>query len=363
MRLVSIETQSYRNLEDRPVDTDAERVFLVGENGQGKSNFLDAAYTLCFGSSFRNALDGEAARRGEKAWGLGAYADDGFGSARSIRVRWEEGAKRILEDGKRVADRKELVARNPAVVFCHEDFTFASGEPERRRFFFDQTASLASAEYVDRLRSYRRALRMRNASLKDGRVDVVEVLDEQVAEHGLALTKARAALAVRFDPVFADRFEAVSRIGRRVGLEYRPSWPVELGAGEIVERLRSKRREELTMATTLSGPHRDRFRFSQEGAGDFSALASTGQLRLLALTLRVAQAVFAAEETGRPPILLLDDVLLELDPEKRRRFMEALPATPQAFFTFLPGEPWEAYRTNSTLVYWTDDGRFARKEG
>lgn len=363
MRLVSIETRSFRNLEDRSVDTDAERVFLVGENGQGKSNFLDAAYTLCFASSFRSSQDAEASRKGEKAWGLGARADDGCGSTRSIQVLWEDGAKRILEDGKRVADRKELVARNPAVVFCHEDFSFASGEPERRRFFFDQTASLASAGYVDLLRSYRRALKMRNASLKEGRVDVVEVLDEQVAEYGQALTKSRAALAARFDPVFAERFEAVSRIGKRVGLEYRPSWPVELGTGEIIERLRAKRREELSMATTLSGPHRDRFRFAQAGGGDFSDAASTGQLRLLALTLRVAQAVFAAEETGRAPILLLDDVLLELDPDRRRRFMEALPPAPQAFFTFLPGEPWEAYRTTSTRVYWTEDGRFSRKEG
>lgn len=362
MRLLSIEPYSFRNLENSPVETDADRVFLIGENGQGKTNFLDAAYTICFGSSFRGASDGEAVRKGQAAWSLAARIDDGYGNPRELRVSWQDGAKGISENGKRVSDRKELVSRNPAVVFCHEDFSFAAGEPERRRFFFDQTASLASADYVDRLRSYRRALKMRNATLKEGILDVVDVLDEQLAEYGTALVRARTSLVDRFDPVFAERFEAVSRLGRRVGLEYRPSWPVELGPGEIVTRLRAKRREELAMATTLSGPHRDRFRFSCQGGGDFSTEASTGQLRLLALTLRVAQAVFTRAETGRAPILFLDDVLLELDPAKRKRFMDALPETPQAFFTFLPGEPWEAYRSDSTLLYWTDDGRFTRKE-
>ena len=88
--------------------------------------------------------------------------------------------------------------------------------------------------------------------------------------------------------------------------------------------------------------------------------ASTGQLRLLSLTLRIAQAEHYAGVSGRRPTLLLDDVLLELDPEKRRRFMEALPEAEQSFFTFLPGEPYRDYQRDGTIVYWTDDGRFTR---
>jgi DNA replication and repair protein RecF len=86
--------------------------------------------------------------------------------------------------------------------------------------------------------------------------------------------------------------------------------------------------------------------------------ASTGQLRLLSLTLRIVQAEYYAAATGRLPVLLLDDVLLELDRGKRNRFLNLLPPAVQAFFTFLPGEMWEAHGSGSTLVYEVRDGRF-----
>ena len=126
-----------------------------------------------------------------------------------------------------------------------------------------------------------------------------------------------------------------------------------------MERLASKRTEELALGTSLSGPHRDRWSFVA-GGRDFASTASTGQLRLLSLVLRTAQADYYSVRTGRRPILLLDDVLLELDPGKRRRFFQALPPAAQAFFTFLPGEPWEDYRGGSTIVYHVEHGRFSR---
>ncbi len=99
---------------------------------------------------------------------------------------------------------------------------------------------------------------------------------------------------------------------------------------------------------TCTGPHRDDFRFVSSGL-DFARLASTGQVRLLALSLRVAQAAYVQAKSGRKPVLLLDDVLLELDGGHRDRFLAALPDYEQAFFTFLPDERFEAYRRPSTL--------------
>lgn len=134
-----IRLASFRNLEDREVDISAERVFLVGENGQGKTNFLEALYYLSYGSSFRGAVDAEAPRQGEKAFCLSAQVRAKFEMylpPDEIRIDYEKGKKEIRRSGKRVLDRKELVELNPSVVFCHEDFSFAAGEPERRRFFF-----------------------------------------------------------------------------------------------------------------------------------------------------------------------------------------------------------------------------------
>jgi DNA replication and repair protein RecF len=133
----------------------------------------------------------------------------------------------------------------------------------------------------------------------------------------------------------------------------------------------------LAAGASLCGPHRDSYIFAQGstaggsaggvtsdaacGVAEFAGTASTGQRRLLALLLRVAQARSFSETTGRNPVLLLDDVLLEMDGEKRRRFLSALPAYDQAFFTFLPEEPYRRYRegfdAGDALVYRVKEGR------
>ncbi len=355
MPFSSIETITFRNLADGIIQTDAPSVFVVGENGQGKTNFLDAIYTLCYGSSFRACADAESAKLDGSSWSVRGIGPD----ASSCRVSWDSGVKAIREDDKPVHDRKHLVERNPAVVFCHDDMEFARGEPERRRFFFDQTASLVSAGYIDQLRAYRKVLKTRNLALKEHTLDLLDVLDIQLATYGVGLVEERARMAGEFDARFAPRYEKVARLGRRVGVSYRPSWKRGEALDDVVSRLGASRERELAMGTTLSGPHRDRFAFIDE-RGDFSGRASTGQLRLLSLTLRIVQAEHYSAASGRSPMLLLDDVLLELDPEKRLRFMENLPEAEQSFFTFLPGEPYRDYASADTVVYWTDDGRFSR---
>jgi DNA replication and repair protein RecF len=106
----------------------------------------------------------------------------------------------------------------------------------------------------------------------------------------------------------------------------------------------------MAAGTSLSGPHRDRYVFTCRGA-EFTAKASTGQRRLLALLLRIAEARRFSQMTGSNPVLLLDDVLLELDPEKRRRLLGVMPSYEQAFYTFLPEEQIDRYRKSDTLIY------------
>jgi DNA replication and repair protein RecF len=351
---------SFRNLQDADINIDANRVFLVGENGQGKTNFLEALYYLSYGTSFRGPVDAEIVRRGSSSFALfgGVKASDAIGlPPDEILVSWEGKIKEIRRNGKLVRDRKELIELNPSIVFCHEDFSFAAGEPERRRFFFDQSAGLVSAGYIDILRDYKRILKQRNAALKEARHDLLALLDSQLVGKGVALMEGRTQLQAEFDCRFALRYEAVSLLGTEVSIQYRPSWPADIGLDRILLRLESKRAEEMALGTSLSGPHRDRWSFFSGGT-DFAATASTGQLRLLSLTLRMVQAEYYIAATGRLPVLLLDDVLLELDRGKRRRFLDILPPSGQSFFTFLPGEPWEDYRTGSTLVYEVRNGRF-----
>lgn len=363
---------SFRNIRDGDIDIDAERVFLIGENGQGKTNFLEALYYLCFGSSFRGQVDAQVSAPGASGaglWGLWSGGEEQSLPDEEISVRIEGGVKEIRLNGKILKDRKELVAHNPAVVFCHEDFSFAAGDPERRRFFFDQCAGMLSLSYIDALRAYKRVLKQRNAALKESARDLLAVLDPQLALYGLALMAARRSLFARFQREFPGLYESVSRLGRQVDLAYEPSWPEDASTDSVLELLDARRENEIVFGTTRTGPHRDRWGFLC-GGESFTDKASTGQLRLVSLILRVIEARAYAEAASggagpRWPVFLIDDVLLELDVGRRHRFLELLPGLKegaQLFFTFLPEEPWTEYANGTTMVYKVSHGRFENQK-
>jgi DNA replication and repair protein RecF len=354
----ALRTASFRNLADTEVDTGGKDVFLIGENGQGKTNFLEAVYFCSYASSFRGAPDRDLARSGGTGCSAAARFSDSLYN--QVLIRFERGRKTVYLDGKRVHDRRDLLAVVPCIVFCHEDMEFVAGSPERRRWFFDQNQSLYDPVYLDDLRKYRQTLKTRNALLRKAGLtggnarDMLDAIDPQIVRYGLALIEKRREAAAHFSRAFGSLYAEVSGI-RHIGIRYLSSWKAETYAG-IIAGLAEKREQDLASGITLTGPHRDRYIFNREGL-EFCGTASTGQRRLLALLLRVAQAQRFREITGKQPVFLLDDVLLELDPEKRRRFLAVMPEYDQAFYTFLPEEPFERYRKPDTLVYYVMNGR------
>ncbi|MDR2542674.1 MAG: DNA replication and repair protein RecF [Treponema sp.] len=370
MFISSLRTTAFRNLADAEVFTGVKEVFLIGENGQGKTNFLEALYFCAYASSFRTVRDSELVRNSttkssEKDFSAAvklAQSDHD-----EILVKHEKGKKSILINGKPAEDRKELLSVAPTIVFCHEDMEFVNGAPERRRWFFDQTLSLYDPVYLDDFRRYRRVLKTRNSLLRDfaqrkttdNPEPVLEALDPQLVMYGLKLMEKREAAVRDFSGVFSTLYEEVSGISG-ISAQYTQSWKNQTES-EVLSHLQQRRTADMAAGLSLSGPHRDRYVFTQNaqtyGETDFTIKASTGQKRLLALLLRTAQARRYSAMTGENPILLLDDVLLEMDGEKRRRFLSVMPAYKQAFFTFLPDEPYERYRKDDTLVYTVKDGQ------
>jgi DNA replication and repair protein RecF len=347
---LSVRTFNFRNLADGTVSVEAPEVFLVGENGQGKTNFLETIYVLCYGGSFRARRDDELCREGASQLLLKGSLRDARGEVQEISYGWQPGEKSIRLNGKPLSDRKELVSILPCIIFAHDDIEFVQGSPDRQRFFFDQTLSLYDPLFIDVIRRYRKVLRARNVALKDSRGDLLDVYDRQLAEAGMELLSKRSEATRAFNETFSQLFTEISGFSEPLHIEHRPSWREVVDAGDAEAQLAARREHDLYMRTTTSGPHRDRFVYRHAGS-EFTRTASTGQLRLVSLILRVAQAQFFAVRSGRSPVLLLDDVLLELDPTRRRRFLEALPAYEQAFFTFLPDERFNDYRGKDTLIY------------
>ncbi len=345
----------FRNLADGWVSCDAPEVFLIGDNGQGKTNFIEAVHLLCFGSSFRTRVDTRMVRHGAEVASVEGRLRLPTASEIDITIRIGR-EKAILVNGKPVRDRADLLEHLPCIVFSHEDFDFVSGSPERRRWFLNQTLSLTDRQYLPALRSYRRLLASRNHVVRERSTELLDHYDQQMAILGYELQTRRAAALKEFSRVFSALFDRVASFGFPVSLAYVPSWRGAAGPEDAVQLLRRRRETDLVLGTTTRGPHRDSYAFLA-GERSLEAVASTGQQRLCSLMLRVAQADYYRMRTGRKPILLLDDVILELDGARKRAFVENLPDRDQAFFTFLSDEGYPAYRTDRTLSLSVRAGR------
>jgi DNA replication and repair protein RecF len=362
MPFLSLSLNNFRNLQNAKIDLLSKEVYFVGENGQGKSNLLEALYYAAYGSSFRTHNDAQLIRQGTQGFSISALYSQQNNSVQKINVTYENGIKKIEKNNKRIQDRKELINTIPCVLFCHDDMQFATGDPESRRFFLDQSLTMFDPLYIDDLRSYKKVLKNRNLLLKEKTYEMLDVYDVQLAQSGLEIQKKRKNAVFQFNEIFGKLYEQISGIAG-VSILYSPSWkelPDTVGTrfpskDDICALLAGRHDQDKIMETTMSGPHRDRIIFMYEGR-PFIPVASTGQQRLVALLLRVAQAVYYSRITGTKPVFLMDDVMLELDPDKRQKMTAMLPDYDQLFCTFLPGEPYDRYRHSTTKIYHIEKG-------
>lgn len=354
---------NFRNLKNDTIDLSSREVYFVGENGQGKSNILESLYLSSYGNSFRTHNESQIIKDGEKNFSINSLYKKNDDDIQKISIVLEAGKKRIDKNGKRIHDRKELVNTIPCILFCHDDMRFATGEPEWRRFFVDQSLTLYDSLYLDDLRNYKKILKSRNLILKNHEYEMLDTFDAQLATYGLTIQAKRKKAIFQFNEIFGKLYEEITGI-EGVKIVYEPSWK-EISAQnvdnssqnkifpasqDIINLLNTKRESDKLLETTMSGPHRDKINFVKDKEL-FVAKASTGQCRLLSLILRVAQAIYYKRSAGQNPVLLMDDVLLELDPDKRAKLTALLPEYEQLFCTFLPGEPYERYKKDTTRIY------------
>ena len=357
MGFESVRFLNFRNLLDRELSLGAREVFLIGENGQGKTNMLESLYLLSVAASFRESREAAFFRDAASPLGLSCRYRDEVGGERTFSLSVDaERKKRILVNGKEVP-RSDLLGQVLSICFVQQDMLLVSGSPEERRRFLDQTLVLSDPAYFEALRGYRRVLRARNFVLKQGQDGLLDAYDAQLVPFGKELTRTRMELVTRLRSFFSALFRDITATDQGVDIRYSPSWRLDDDGFDAEEKLRRQRDRDLAFGTTTSGPHRDVVSVIFEGR-EYSSYASTGQVRLCALVMRAAQARYLAERTEKKPILLLDDVLLELDQGRKRAFIDCFPPFEQAFFTFLPDENYLPYRHEDTLLLTVENGAF-----
>ena len=336
MRLSALALRHFRNLGNQELEIPPDGLALVGDNAQGKSNFLEAIYYLETFRSFRGARDEQLVRFGEDVFRVtgSATAASEHGEAVDVAAAFDRKAKRkkVSVSGREAERLGDALGRFAAVVFSPADVELVSGGPRERRRFLDIVLSLNQPSYLGALQEYKQVLARRNAALKEGQTGpVVAAWDPGLVRTGAEVVAARKAWIEAFTPAFGGYYLRVAEEAP-ARMTYRSSVPLGGAAAleEIHEAFRAALMEsaprDRRLGTTSVGPHRDEVRIELEtGDGlDLREYGSGGQRRTAALALRLVEAKTIRERRGAAPMVLMDDVFAELDAGRSERVLEVM---------------------------------------
>ncbi len=369
MRLLSLSLRDFRNVREARIDPSMRATVLVGPNGQGKTNLLEALFLLCTLKPLRATRLAELVRFGaERARVEGEF--EGAGGVRTVAVEIGPEGRTAFLDGKTLSSSDRLDAffeGRAAVCFSPDDLLLVKGGPDQRRRFLDRAAFNRWPAVLSEAREYLRALRERNAALRHSAPEVEESFREPLVRTGARLVARRLALVAELAPRVAEAFAEISGPEADVArLAYRPAAgiPVEGTEEEIASRLAFVLAQRIgrdrEKGYTSAGPHMDDLTLALGGKGA-RPYGSQGQQRALVLALKIAEIENLRDEQGRPPLLLLDDVSSELDPEKNGHLLRHLAALPgQAFLTTTDRRLLEPAAGEGAIFYRVREGTFER---
>jgi DNA replication and repair protein RecF len=295
---------------------------LYGGNAQGKTALIEALYLSCTGRSHRTSRDLELIKTGQPFARVTVEAERRDGR-HDVEILLRPGEKKRITIGGSVASRSgELMGHVTGVLFSPEDLRMVKDGPAERRRFVDMELSQMRPAYYAALQRYNRALLQRGTLLRTGDLTCLDAWDEQLARSGAEIMRARTQFVEKLSAIAQGVHEAISG-GEALEIEYRPGAKAEAEAGALLKLLQEARSLDLRRQITSVGPHRDDLGFLIAGS-DARAYGSQGQQRTLALALKLSELEVMKEETGEYPVLMLDDVMSELDPDRRRLLLERL---------------------------------------
>ncbi len=360
MRLLSIQTSAYRNLAGEKLELSDGINLLYGKNAAGKTNTLECAYIFASGKSFRAKQESELIKKGEQT----ARADirlerktvTGSLSTEDMSVIWHNSkdlgfVKRLLYRGYEVPKLSEFLGVFRAVLFTPDHLSLIKGSPDERRRFMDIALSQLQPRYVYCMNSYLKILSQKNAYLKEAMIsgkadiDYLDVLNLQLAKSAAVLIKQRSGFADLLKTYASEIYSRISGEKEGLNVKYVSSTKRDFSDAEATEKrlfdiYRAERETELKNGRTFYGPHRDdlmiyisnRIPDSEIDLADGNSVSelaartfgSQGQQRSAVLSIKLAEGEIFNSITGEYPVFLLDDLLGELDSDRRKMFADLI---------------------------------------
>jgi DNA replication and repair protein RecF len=311
LRVENLQVRGLRNIARADVDLGERFNVIAGDNGQGKTNLLEALYVVATSKSFRTAKMNELVGFGEELASVRASVREDE-DVRVQSVGLKTGLRLVRIDEKRPPSLAAYAVRTPVVVFHPQEMALSMGSSSERRKLLDRTSLYLSAQSMIELESYSRAVKARQKTLETrgpGAADLAE-WEELCVRHGVEVMEHRARAAELLAGHAKTAFERIAAPGLVLEIAYAPSAPRSVA--EYRERLIEKRPADTRRGSASIGPHRDELALAIDGR-PVRGVASQGQHRAVTLALKSAEIDVVGAARGVRPILLLDDVSSELD--------------------------------------------------
>ena len=333
MLLQSLSIDNFKNIERAQLEFSPKVNGLLGQNGMGKSNLLDAIFTLSFTKSYCRVPDSMLIRQGEQfALVKAEYIRRGI--AEDLLLGLSEGRRKSLKrKGKEYQRMSEHIGSFPLVMISPADVDLVRESADERRRWIDMVISQGDARYLDALIRYGKALEQRNKMLKEGISDsslyfAVEAMMAPAAEY---IYTARTEWIAKLEPIFRSFYERISGTAEVPGLQYVSQMQ---SSDDFEQMMENHRQRDVILRHTSAGPHRDDILLTLNGM-EMRRTGSQGQCKTFVISLRLAQYEFLSQSTGMKPLLLLDDIFDKLDSARVERIVRLVddPAFGQIFIT------------------------------
>ncbi|MGN0162690.1 MAG: DNA replication/repair protein RecF [Candidatus Ornithomonoglobus sp.] len=328
MYIKKLTLKGFRNYENAELEFSPLTNVIYGNNAQGKTNILEAVYLFAQGRSHRAKTDKELVRFGDEFARLSIDFADAERSYNGQLQIMKNGRKSISVNHVHITKLSRLMNYLNVVMFSPEDLNLVKGSPNVRRRFIDSSVSQLYPSYMASLMEYNKALNQKNSLLKmlkaRGRVSdpTLSVWNEQLAETGARIMSARIEFVKRINETAQDIQSEIS--GERLKILYHPSFKLEeIGKNTIYDYLEQRSRREVEMGSSQYGIQRDDLEIFVNDR-EAKLFGSQGQQRTAALSMKIAQSEYIKEIKGEYPVLLLDDIMSELDINRRMYLSERI---------------------------------------
>lgn len=331
MRILAAHVFQFRNVASAQLTFSPRLTAFVGPNGQGKTNILEALYSVAALRPLRNVPRSELIHaEHQSAAVLLSVQAASTGLTHELRLDLRRGGRTLTKDGKR-CEAGAFLGHLVTVAFTPDDLEISKGAPEVRRRFLDRALLNTRPAYLAIALRYARALKGRNRLLIEQQSDaVLDAYDHALATAGAAVLTARARYVAELAPRIVRSFDEIAAPAPPLTVRYRTSLADAADAASesetqrlLHDRLVERRRRDRARGTTSVGPHLDDLEITLGGAAS-KVRASQGQHRALVLAIKLAEIAHLTEVLGEPPVLLLDDISSELDADRSRQLFAAV---------------------------------------